>query len=110
MKCPMCNEDIQDDLDQCDCGYRRPKKKVIREETRQVREQYLEAGPTSWDLTDQQWFNVCKFFPTVAARCKRPPADLSPDNPMHKVRPGPMLQSMLGRTPVAERQPGEDDL
>ena len=73
------------------------------------RRAYAESGPTSADLTDQQWFNVCKFFPKVAARCQRPMADLSPDNPMHKVRPGPLLQTMLGKN-VVQRQPGEDDL
>ena len=75
----------------------------------QAQESSRQSGhPNSYDLTEQQWFNVCKFFPTVAARCKRPQTDLSPDNPMHKVRPGPLLQSMLGRTPVVERQPGEE--
>lgn len=96
------------------CGEGKPEKgKRSADEAAELANRQLEArriwasdAPGSESLTDQQWFNVCKFFPKIAGRCRREPADLSPENPMHKARPGPLMRAMLG--PAVERQPGEE--
>ena len=37
---------------------------------------------TAKSLTDQQWYNVCKFWPNVAAHCKRQRPEMGPGNPL----------------------------
>ncbi len=48
---------------------------------------------TSADLTDQQWYNVCKFFPFVAAHCKRSRPEIGPAHPLDRTaHQGPIFK------------------
>lgn len=73
-----------------------------------ARDRYLATGPTSNDLTDQQWYNVCKFFPGVAEHCKRPRPEVGPDHPLDATaRLGPMMRG--GRRMLPAVQTEADD-
>jgi hypothetical protein len=47
--------------------------------------------PSSWDLTDEQWYAVCLHFPKVAARAYRPMIDVSRYKPDTPVKRGPLF-------------------
>lgn len=73
---------------------------------------YTEPEPreelSSFSITEQQWYNVCKFFPKVARRCRRPFADVGKHNPLDVTS----SMGFLGKAklaPTIDRQPGEDD-
>lgn len=54
---------------------------------------YEAGGKRSTDLTEQQWYNVCRFWPTVAARCERALPDIGPHNPLHHTsKQGPLMR------------------
>jgi hypothetical protein len=75
--------------------------------TAEQKEAYEAGGPRSHDLTEQQWFNVCRFWPSVARRCSRPFADVGPHNPLWATS---QLGPLTRRIHPPERQPGEDDV
>lgn len=123
MKCwnPECgNHDLSERAITCpECGTDRPRTgrprarveteedRRIREQIAQLRERLAQGGPSSWDLTEQQWYNVCRFFPHVAARSARPMLKVGPDHPLHATsRMGSLLAGW--RAPPAVREPGED--
>jgi hypothetical protein len=61
----------------------------------QEKAEYERQGKRSGDLTEQQWYNVCRFWPTVARRCRRPFADVGQHNPLHGTsRIGPLMKSV----------------
>ena len=50
------------------------------------------SGPSSLDLTARQWYGVCKYFPTIAARAKREVVPVGPDQPLDaQVSRGPLF-------------------
>jgi len=64
-------------------------------------------NPTSQDLSDQQWYNVCKHYPNVARRTARPLVQVGPDQPLDKTSSaGPLIARHWG--PLPEREPGQD--
>jgi hypothetical protein len=64
--------------------------------THEEKAAYEAGGPTSHSLTEQQWYNVCRFWPTVAKRCSRQFADIGPHNPLHATSfQGPLLARRL---------------
>jgi hypothetical protein len=60
----------------------------------------------SWDLTDQQWYNVCKHYPYVARQASavsgRPLLPVSRDSPYDKT------SGSMGRLFMPNREPGEE--
>lgn len=66
-----------------------------------TRRAFEAAKPTANDLTDKQWYAVCKFFPNVAERCRRPRPIVGPDNPLDSVRLGPLFRGL--RAPALRR-------
>ncbi len=90
MKCPACTEILAENASRCDCGYRVPKATAAQERSERneqlvvrARQHYMATALTSYDLTPQQWYNVCRFFPVVAEHCKRTRPQVGPDNPLH---------------------------
>jgi hypothetical protein len=77
----------------------------------EARARYESSAPSSADLSELQWYLVCRFFPEVARRASavshRPLADVGEHNPLHAVRPGPLFGTIRRRT--RNREPGEDD-
>jgi len=68
-----------------------------------------ENQPSSWSLTDQQWYNVCKFRPSIARRCARPMPEVGPEHPLDRTATmGPLLAKHWGAPPARDREPGED--
>ncbi len=60
---------------------------------------YQAPGKSSADLTALQWYNVCRFWPTIARRCGRRLADVGPHNPLHaSSRIGPLLRLRCRRS------------
>lgn len=60
-----------------------------------VRARSFALSPTSADLTEQQWYNVCKFWPNVAAHCDRPRPVVAPTHPLDAAaRLGPLARRM----------------
>lgn len=104
------------------CGEGKPAEKggkLTADQTAEKANQLLEQrriwasnGPTSFDLTDQQWYNVCRFYPAVASRCRRPLPGIGSHNPLHATSQLGLLVSAARsskRADVTMRQPGEDD-
>jgi hypothetical protein len=79
----------------------------------EARERYLASAPSAADLTAQQWYNVCRFYPTIARKASefshRPLAHVGPDNPLDATaQAGPPIAFFLKRR-LQTREPGEDD-
>lgn len=64
---------------------------------------------SSRSVTPQQWYNVCKHFPSVAARASRSLESVGPSHPLDATsQRGPLFGgTLLGSKRM--RQPGEDD-
>jgi hypothetical protein len=107
--CPSCyalNEDAADTCSACQSAMLVPattaKGKLLSDAALRaaaVRKRYEEKAPSSADLTAQQWYNVCKFYPTIArkasAHSHRPLAHVGPDNPLDKTATrGPLLRGI----------------
>ncbi|MGH7605431.1 MAG: hypothetical protein ACRENK_15725 [Gemmatimonadaceae bacterium] len=72
----------------------------------ETRQRSIASAPTSLDLTEQQWYNCCKFWPFVAAHCKRPRPNVGPDHPLDATAAmGPMLR---GRAALVAPRRGDD--
>jgi Double zinc ribbon len=80
----------------------------------EARKRYLESAPSSADLSEQQWYNVCKFYPIVAKHASefsnRRLAHVGPDNPLDKSAQPFALGFFLKRRgfPPPQREPGEE--
>lgn len=100
--CPDCGEPLGLGAKSCRCGWSVVKKSsaVNQEEAERnaaliawARQHSLDTGGKSKDLTEQQWYNVCRFWPSVAKRCSRPFASVGPHNPLHATsRLGPVMR------------------
>jgi len=108
--CPECKEHLTAPYLSCRfCDWVEGKTPVrqtsqIHRMTPEAKTAYEAGGPTSHDLTPQQWYNVCRFWPSVARRCSRPLAKVGPDNPLHATsRMGPLLKHRLDPEAEAER-------
>lgn len=69
-----------------------------------VRRHYLDNAPK---LTDQQWYNVCKFWPFVAAHVNRQRPEVGPNHPLDATaREGPIFRGrrLFDAESVAERE------
>lgn len=65
-----------------------------------AKERYLNNPATSADLTEQQWYNVCKFWPNVAAHCKRPRPIVGPNHQLDVTsRRGPLTRGVADALP-----------
>lgn len=118
--CPSCYHLNQDDANACvECFAPMHRDKIAPEKelsnnalaVAAIRRDYLEHPPSSTQLTSQQWYNVCKFFPKIAQRASdythRPLADVCPDNPLDRTASRGFLLVIQRRAP-RERQPGEE--
>ena len=86
------------------CGEGKPSgkpDKVFRDYGAEARASYQAGWPNSSVLTEQQWYNVCRFFPTVAARCRRALPDIGPHNPLHATSRMGMLGGLARWHPPA---------
>lgn len=103
--CPKCGDplSIHGVCGSCDYGRAKPRAELApRPEqhrmTPQVKAEYESAGLTSNGLTDQQWYNVCRFWPTIARRCSRKFADVGQHNSLHATSSqGPLYSAMKAR-------------
>ena len=79
------------------CGEGKPGAKAVKE-VRDYADEARRAIPAGWPnssiLTDQQWYNVCRFFPGVAAKCSRPVAAVGPENRLHATSGAGMLRGV----------------
>ena len=101
------------------CGEGKPAKgKMSADEAAELANRQLEArriyaaeAPGSESLSDQHWYNLCKFHPTIAARCRRPLVEVGPNQPLDRTASrGPVFDSAHKSSRVFDdRQPGEDD-
>lgn len=75
----------------------------------QARQHYVDSGPIPETLTDQQWYNVCKFWPFVAVHCKRPRPAAGPDHPLDATaRQGPLTRILpIPKAPNRVENQGE---
>jgi hypothetical protein len=114
MKCPACTETLAENATLCDCGWRRPKATPQQERKERqgqlvelARRAYEESAPRVADLSEQQWFNVCRYFPSIAEHCTRPRPVVSPDHPLWKTsRMGLFMR--IRTAAIALREPGEE--
>ena len=101
------------------CGEGKPKKgqmsatqtAELANRQLEIRRIYAANAPGSESLTAQQWYNVCKFFPTIAARCRRPLVLVGPDEPLDRASGLGLLLGAASRSTreFVDRQPGSDD-
>ncbi len=116
--CPDCGDPLSVHGVCGSCGYGlKGKRKTAKQDPEAARraelavmakQRYLDSAPTSADLTDQQWYNVCKFWPWVAMHCKRERFKVGPDHPLDATsRRGPLL---TGQLPVFRRGDDPDAL
>ncbi len=117
--CPICGDPLTTRGVCGSCGYGRKRKTADTTGhsdgdhwavlAAQAKEMYLANPPTSFDLTDQQWYNVCKFWPNVAAHCKRPRPVVGPEHPLDATsRQGPLMRYTV--PPVPRRGDDPDAL
>lgn len=116
--CPAgCGAAIADRAIVCNvCGWEAPHRPAgdtrEAEERRQENERAVaaakaEPGSTTGDLTEQQWYAVCKFFPGVARRARRKALQVGPRNPLDaQVKLGPMFggRRIIDAEELAERE------
>lgn len=95
------------------CGEGKPSVKpvrTVRDYAAEARSSYQSGWPNSSVLTEQQWYNVCRFFPFVASKCSRALPDMGPHNPLHATSSMGMLGLVCrSMAPARPREPGEDD-
>lgn len=117
--CPKCGDSLADEAVICNhCkwvppGLQPTAPKGLSERglaAAKARRRFEQHPPSSAERSMQQWYNVCKFFPTVArlasAHSHRPLAEVGPDNPLDKTATlGPLLR---GFRPPVVREPGEE--
>ncbi len=52
-------------------------------------------------LNERDWYVVCKYYPHLAKRSRRKPADVGPHNPLdRKVRMLPVRNGLIDSEPV----------
>lgn len=51
----------------------------------EARRRFVADVPSSLDLTPQQWYNVCKFYPTIAERSNRQLVPVGQNQPLDKM-------------------------
>lgn len=112
--CPKCGDPLSTHGVCGSCGYGRNTRAKAQQNPDGDRWGILAAQAKDWsrshaatsvDLTDQQWYNVSKFWPWVAAHCRRERPVVGPDHPLDATaRQGPLMR-FAGRT-VARR--GDD--
>jgi hypothetical protein len=115
--CPNCGDplSIHGVCGSCNYGRAKPKTELApRPEqhrmTPQAKAAYEAGGPTSHSLTEQQWYNVCRFWPSIARRCSRPFAKIGPDNPLHATsEQGPIFKAMQARSIAGIDDDGEEE-
>jgi uncharacterized Zn finger protein (UPF0148 family) len=76
-----------------------------------IRQQLQTHGPTTDELTEQQWYNVCRFYPLVARRSRREFADVGPHNPLDATaQSGTMFKgvNVFDARALPPREPGEE--
>jgi hypothetical protein len=62
----------------------------------------LPSGPDT--LTEQQWYNVCKFWPFVAEHCRRARPEVGPSHPLDATaRRGPLTRFVVDAEADVER-------
>ena len=89
--CPVCGKPV-DGLVCGSCGRAEAGAEGFGKPIRQLSEWGIQAEqvrkkfeapenqPHAGQLTAQQWYNVCKFYPAAAKRCTRPKADVGEHN------------------------------
>lgn len=96
--CPDCSELVPVTATMCGCGFRFQRGAMA---SRPQADEPLTPRHafSSHDLTAQQWYNVCRWFPTVAARCSRALPDIGPHNPLHATsEEGPLMRALRGKS------------
>jgi hypothetical protein len=107
--CPECGDDIYVNARSHKCGWRFHAEVIIDRSahrmTPEAKAAYESGAPRSHDLAPQQWYNVCRFWTSVAKRCSRPMELVGPDHPLHATsRLGPLLKHRIDPEAEAERQ------
>jgi hypothetical protein len=108
--CPRCDAPV-DGIECGRCGHSeaRPGSPTSRHMAPEAKRAYESGGHKVSDLTDEQWYNVCKFWPSVAARSGRKIADVGVHNPLDaSAARGPLLRRINRALPVVEREPGQE--
>jgi len=114
--CPSCGDSLDDGGRCASCRYGHAKGAsdgalsdygiMARETAQHFRRP--ENQPSSRGLTDQQWYNVCKFWPKVSARCARPLVQVGHGQELELTASrGPLLGGRAP-TPARDREPGEE--
>ena len=104
-ECPECKDPLSIHGVCGSCGYGREKKKTAtydptvahrnQDLVANARRNYLDNGPTCHNLTDQQWYNVCKFWPFVAVHCSRLRPQVGPENALDATaEEGPLFRGV----------------
>jgi hypothetical protein len=123
--CPTCSDQLSKDGLCGSCGYGK-KQPVARMRThvgplhdaatsarlvelaQMARSRYEFAALSSSSMTEQQWYNVCKFWPSVAEHCKRQRPDVGPHHPLDATsKAGPLMGQLRKRhdaEAIAERE------
>lgn len=111
--CPICTRPLLPPFVSCSgCNWRTGDIVPVElsqfgQVAQQARERYVAGASTSADLTDQQWYNVCKHFRFVAVHCKRERPIVGPGHPLDATATvGPLMRGMARAT----RHSNEDDL
>lgn len=119
--CPTCRSSLRAPFISCDycswtaTGQRNSVQPGTEEGERsaqlvaEARRHYLDSGPIDNDLTEQQWYNVCKFWPFVAVHCKRARPNVGPDHPLDATaREGPLTRLLpIPKAPNRVENQGE---
>ena len=121
--CPTCHSTLRAPFIACDyCSWTATGKSSssrLDEETAErnavmvaeARQAAIDSAPASEDLTEQQWYNVCKFWPFVAVHCKRARPIVGPDHPLDATaREGPLTRALPRRIAAAERAQNAGEL
>lgn len=115
MRCPACTEVLAENATRCDCGWKRQKlsdsdqARARRSElATDVRSSYEINAPKVEDLSDQQWYNVCRFFPSIVEHCKRERPEISADHPLHATSRMSIFARLRAVMPEPIREPGEE--
>ncbi len=99
--CPSCGDPLSTRGVCGSCGYGRRGAKLEPSHgegdryailAERAKQDFQQNVPSAESLTDQQWYNVCKFFPFIATHCKRLRPEMGPHNPLDaSARLGPIL-------------------
>lgn len=120
LPCPDCGDPLSIHGVCGSCGYGvKAKKKSANYDPEEAarnaelvaaaRQRYRDTGPTSNDLTDQQWAAVCRFFPGVAEHCKR--IRIGPDDPLWATaKLGPMMRGGRRMLPAVQTEADDERL